>query len=87
MFNDDLETVIIIEAKDSLEKLLDRAQAIKSAAVVVKLANILRDKGTNADWRGRENYKVILGLLWGCTDYPETDIEKRRLFMIIISIW
>ena len=80
MFNDDLETVIIIEAKDSLEKLLDRAQAIKSAAVVVKLANILRDKGTNAYWRGRENYKVILGLLWGSTDYPENDIEKRRLY-------
>jgi len=80
MFNDELETVIIIEAKDSLEKLLDRAQAIKSAAVVVKLANILGNKGTNTYWRGRENYKVILGLLWGSTDYPEKDIEKSRLY-------
>lgn len=80
MFNDDLETVIIIEAKDSLEKLLDRAQAIKSAAVVVKLAGILGDKGTNPYWRGRENYKVILGLLWGSTAHPENDIEKIRLY-------
>lgn len=80
MFNDELETVIIIEAKDSLEKLLDRTQAIKSAAVVVKLANILGDKGTNAFWRGRENYKVILGLLWGSTGHPENDMEKNRLY-------
>lgn len=80
MFNDELETVLVIEAKDSLEKLLDRAQAIKSAAVVVKLANILGNKGTNAYWQGRENYKVILGLLWGSTDCPESDIEKERLY-------
>lgn len=80
MFNDELETVIIIEAKDCLEKLFDRAQAIKSAAVVVKLANILGDKGTNIFWCGRENYKVVLGLLWGSTDHPESDIEKNRLY-------
>lgn len=80
MFNDELETVIIIEAKDSLEKLLDSAQAIKSAAVVVKLANILGDKGTNDFWRGRESYKVILGLLWGSTDHSESEREKSRLY-------
>lgn len=80
MYNDDLQAIIIIEAKDSLEKLLVRDQAIKSAAVVVKLANILRAKGTNPFWRGRENYKVILGLLWGSTDQAERDSEKVRLY-------
>lgn len=80
MLNDELETVIIIEAKDSLEKLLNKSQVIKSAAVVVKLANILGGKGTNDFWRGRENYKVILGLLWGSTDHPENKVKKNRLY-------
>lgn len=80
MYNDNLETVIIIEAKDSLEKLLEKEQARKSAAVVVKLADILRSKGENPFWKGRENYKVLLGLLWGSTDYPENELEKNRLY-------
>ena len=80
MFNDELETVIIIEAKDSLKKLLDRAQAEKSAAVAVNLAKTLGNRGTNTYWQGRENYKVILGLLWGSTDHPENNTEKKRLY-------
>lgn len=80
MFNDELKTVVIIEAKDSLKKLLERKQAKKSADVVVNLANILKAKGTNTFWLGRENYKVVLGLLWGSTDYPEDDVEKNRLY-------
>lgn len=80
MYNDELQAVIIVEAKDSLIKLIDRSQAIKSAAVVVKLANLLRNATTNNFWRGRENYKVILGLLWGATDYPETITAKEQLY-------
>jgi len=48
--------------------------------VVVKLANILGSKGNNTFWHGRENYKVVLGLLWGSTDYPENDSAKNRLY-------
>lgn len=80
IYNDVLEAVIIFEAKDSLEKLLHRNQAVKSAAVVVKLATLLRSKGSNVFWNGRENYKVIMGLLWGSTDTPESDDEKDRLY-------
>ena len=80
MYNDELKAVIIIEAKDSLEKLIDKNQAIKSAAVVVKLADILKANAGNDFWRGRENYKVILGLLWGSTDYVENDTEKNKLY-------
>ena len=79
MYNDQLETIIIIEAKDSLEKLMVGSQAQKSAAVVVNLANILK-KATNHFWKGREGYSVILGLLWGSTDYPEPESEKKRLY-------
>lgn len=80
MVNDTLETVIIFEAKDSLTKLIDKTQAKKSAEVVVKLSSILHSKGDNDYWRGREKYKVILGLLWGSTDFPENNTAKNRLF-------
>lgn len=80
MYNDELKTTIIIEAKDSIEKLLDNKQAEKSAAVVVKLADLLNKKAGNEFWRGRENYKVVLGLLWGSTDYVETESEKNKLY-------
>lgn len=80
MYNDALECIIIIEAKDSLEKLLVHDQAKKSAAVVVKLANLLGSKASNPFWQGRENYKVVLGLLWGSTDYPESESAKNGLY-------
>lgn len=79
MYHDDLRVVLIFEAKDSLKKLAEEKQAEKSAAVVVKLANILHSKGTNDFWRGRENYRVILGLLWGSST-PEADAEKEALY-------
>lgn len=80
LYHDSLRVVLIFEAKDSLEKLLERTQAQKSADVVVKLANILRHKGTNDFWRGRENYRVILGLLWGSNNDPATNDEKEALY-------
>lgn len=80
LYHDSLRVVLIFEAKDSLEKLLERTQAQKSADVVVKLANILRHKGANDFWRGRENYRVILGLLWGSNNDPATNDEKEALY-------
>lgn len=80
MYNDELETIIIFEAKDSLRKLIDSKQSRKSAEVVVKLARILASKSGNDFWKGRENYAVILGLLWGSTEQPETENEKDRLY-------
>ena len=80
MYNDSLRVVLIFEAKDSLEKLLEKKQAEKSAAVVVKLANILHAKGTNDFWKGRENYNIILGLLWGSNYTPETNDKKENLY-------
>lgn len=80
VFNDDLETVIIFEAKDSLSKLIEKQQAKKSAEVVVKLSKLLNSKTSNPFWNGRENYKIILGLLWGSTDSQESEEEKNHLY-------
>lgn len=80
IYNDTLKAIIIIEAKDTLEKLLVRDQLEKSTEVVIKLARILNAKASNKFWNGRENYTVILGLLWGSTNTPETTAKKNNLF-------
>lgn len=80
MYNDELRAVLVFEAKDGLRKLMERKQAEKSAAVAAKLANILCAKGRNAFWKGREGYRVLLGLLWGSSEIPETDEEKEQLY-------
>lgn len=80
MFNDELKAVLIVEAKDSIKKLMEDKQAKKSAEVVEQLAGILGSKSTNLFWNGRENYKVILGLLWGSSTSPESAAEKNQLY-------
>ncbi len=80
MFNDKLKTVIIFEAKDSLVKLTDTNQAQKSANVVIKLGEILSLKGDNEFWCGRENYNVVLGLLWGSVETKEPAAIKHTLY-------
>lgn len=80
IYNDDIQLIIIFEAKDSLEKLLDIEQAKKSVNVVLKLASILKSKAKNEFWKGRENYKVILGLLWGSVNKPKTQQDKQMLY-------
>lgn len=82
MYNDELQLILIIEAKDNIKKLLEEDQARKSADVVVKLSNILRSNGENLFWKGREYYKVVIGLLWGSTDKPESAHNKDRLYSL-----
>ena len=86
MYNDELKTVLIFEAKDSLIKLTDKTQYKKSAEVVIKLAKILYDKRNNDFWKGRENYKVILGLLWGANDEHEHLTDIYDLFDLYQSL-
>ena len=86
MYNDELKTVLIFEAKDSLIKLTDKTQYKKSAEVVVKLSKILYDKKNNEFWKGRENYKVVLGLLWGANDEHEPNEQIYSLFDLYQSL-
>jgi hypothetical protein len=62
---DDLKTIAIIEAKDSLAKLQVDDQLSKSAQVVEKLSGILSRLGDNKFWNLRSRYSVCAGLLWG----------------------
>lgn len=86
MYNDELRSIIIFEAKDSLVKLTDKTQYTKSSEVVSKLANILSSKGSNPFWAGRENYHIITGLLWGSVDTLSTQNEKDTLFNLYQGI-
>ena len=80
MYNDNLKCAIIFEAKDSLNKLTEQEQVKKSVDVVKKLAKKMRIEITNDFWSGRNNYNILLGLLWGSTDESESSSTKELLF-------
>ena len=68
LYNDELEAVLIIEAKDSLNKLVAGDQAEKSVEVVERLSDTLSQLGKNKFWGKRAKYPTYLGLLWGSSD-------------------
>ena len=65
MINDDLKMILIIEAKDSIEKLTQGTQANKTVEVTENMAKMLMENGHNRFWNERSQYKTYLGLLWG----------------------
>lgn len=79
LVNDKLRVVMIIEAKDSLAKLISGDQAPKSVEVVGTLAEILRGKKSNSFWSYRSNYTIVVGLLWGA-ERPSTNYERQEVF-------
>ena len=62
---DELRKLAIIEAKDSIAKLMASEQIAKSAQVVNDLARTLSGLKHNAFWGARSDYAVCPGLLWG----------------------
>lgn len=65
LFNDTLEIIIIVEAKDTLTKLLSSSQIKKNIEVVDQLSRLLSGQSHNEFWGRRAKYSVITGLLWG----------------------
>lgn len=79
LVNDKMKIIIIIEAKDSLDKLVSGNQAKKSAEVVVQLAKILATFDRNQFWGERAHYSVITGLLWGAENRTSQN-EREYVF-------
>lgn len=79
LVNDALCTIVIIEAKDSIKKLLTDKQSEKSVQVVADLAQILQDKRENPYWGARADYDVVTGLLWGADKTVSSD-EREAVF-------
>lgn len=80
MYNDALRTVMIIEAKDDIDKLIAGDQAEKSAEVVNDLAVKLRTLSENPYWSMRTDYSIVLGILWGSNDEPASNRSKERVY-------
>jgi hypothetical protein len=65
--NDNIKSIIIFEAKDSLEKLKNQTQVAKSCQVIDDMAKILASIEDNPFWESRYSYNIFNGLLWGST--------------------
>lgn len=80
LYNDELEAVLIIEAKDSLNKLVTGNQAEKSVEVVEHLTNILSGLGDNPYWGRRAYYPTYMGILWGSRDVLSNNTAVSAVF-------
>lgn len=75
MINDKLKSIIIIEAKDDINKLLVEQQIKKTVEVTEVLADMF--KTNNSSYWKRNDYKIYLGLLWGSSEESrQTDVDK-----------
>ncbi len=79
--NDKLRLILIIEAKDSLKKLIKQDQVKKSVEVVYQLAKLLRTKRHNPYWGDRANYRIITGLLWGNNSKTDKELISQAYDM------
>ena len=80
LYNDELKAVLILEAKDSLNKLVAGDQAEKSVEVVERLSAILSELGDNPYWGSRSQYPTYMGILWGSTDVLSNDTDISAVF-------
>lgn len=81
LVNDILNLIIIVEAKDSIEKLTHGDQSYKSVEVVDTLHNILKNSKakSNQYWNNRANYTILTGLLWGA-ETSTSNFERSTVF-------
>lgn len=77
LVNDKLNIMLIIEAKDSLKKLVKEDQVRKSCQVVVDMAKILKGIHDNEYWLTRHTYSIYNGLLWGAEEEIDTALISK----------
>jgi len=81
--SDPLQTLLIIEAKDSARKLRTDNQVEKSCSVILELGATLASKGKNPYWGHRAGYLVVPGLLWAARSHTRADAKQSlaRVYM------
>lgn len=87
LVNDRLKLILIIEAKDYIEKLITEDQMKKSIRVVSEMSNIL-GQIDNKEWQARKGYRIIPGFLWMCEkseDITKEDQIVRKSFQKLSS--
>ena len=85
IINDKLQIIIIIEAKDTIDKLTLQSQPQKSIEVVDNLNKIFKSIRSNDFWGNRTEYKIITGLLWG-TDTTIDSLTREKTFDVYHDI-
>lgn len=65
LVNDELGAILIVEAKDYVEKLIAGDQMVKSIRVIEAMTKVL-NQSENLHWKKRKNYKIIPAFLWMC---------------------
>jgi hypothetical protein len=65
LVNDRLKIVLIVEAKDYVDKLIARPQMVKSIRVINSISRILRTS-ENEHWQPRKDYRIVASFLWMC---------------------
>ena len=71
-----IKIIIINEAKDDFQKLINQNQLKKSLKVLQNISRVLRDTKTKA-WGERNNYKIIPSFLWA-ESYSAEVIKHHR---------
>lgn len=79
LVNDSMRLILIVEAKDSIEKLTAGNQVDKTVEVVSQLTDILKKKSDCRFWGSRSTYKIVTALLWGA-DRMVNEVEYNTLF-------
>lgn len=72
--NDNLGAILIVEAKDYVEKLIVGDQMVKSIRVIEEMTKVL-SQSENLHWVKRKNYKIIPTFLWMCES--ASNIQKE----------
>lgn len=68
LINYRLKEVIIIEAKDNLNKLMPFKQIEKTVNVYIKIKTFLKEELDPSDWNDLDKFNYRFGLMWGQDD-------------------
>jgi hypothetical protein len=86
LVNDDLKIILIVEAKDYVEKLISGDQMEKSIRVIQAMTKILSES-QNPHWAIRKNYRVVPAFLWMCETTGNIQKEDKLIQSEFLAKW
>jgi hypothetical protein len=101
LINDTIKMILLVEAKDSCEKLIAKVQMTKSCRVISAISKALRECPSE-HWGARKEYRIKASFLWWCNEKnlalnevekveesfnqcAPTDIDHKPLHIIIFK--
>ena len=86
LVNDNLKVVLVVEAKDYVEKLIVGDQMTKSIRVIEEMTRVL-NQSENLHWKNKKNYKIIPSFLWMCKNSSNIQKECDIIQKEFIAKW